>query len=220
MKDDKKIEKLNTLKKIIKQKILVVGDSGVGKSSLVSKVFGKSIKNEKGEESNEIANFSMTKEFGENIINYEIWDTCIKLENPIIHITIPELAKEMSLVIIVYSIDNEASFNHLENWFNLIKGIKDMSKIIILGNKADLSHRRVYSEEKSIELLEDFCKKKGIKTYLESSAEEENSVKELAELINNNAVKGFKHTESIENEKKGKAKIVEKKNNCCSSCFK
>ena len=196
MTDDKTIEKLNTGKKIIEQKILIIGDSKVDISSFVSKLFNLPFNKKEGEVSNDSTNISFNIELNDYIINYEISHTSNENEIPII---ISDLAEKLSLVIIVYSIENEKSFNNLKNLFCLIKGINDLDKIIIKKNKTDLHYNKAFSKEK----IEEFYKTNGIKTYLEISTEDKKSVEELTELINNIAIKRFELNESIkfENEK-------------------
>ena len=196
MTDDKTIEKLNTGKKIIKQNILIIGDSKVDISSFVSKIFNLPFNKKEGELLYDSTNISFNIELNDYIINYEISHTSNENEIPII---ISDLAEKLSLVIIVYSIENEKSFNNLKNLFCLIKGINDMNKIIIIGNKTDLHYHKAFSKEK----IEEFYKTNGIKTYLEISTEDKKSVEELTELINNIAIKRFELNESIkfENEK-------------------
>ena len=207
MTDDKTIEKLNTGKKIIEQKILIIGDSKVDISSFISKVFNLPFNKKEGEVLYDSTNISFNIELNDYIINYEISHTSNENEIPII---ISDLAEKLSLVIIVYSIENEKSFNNLKNLFCLIKGINDMNKIIIIGNKTNLHYHKAFSKEK----LEEFFKTNGIKTYLEISTEDKKSVEELAELINDIAVKRFELNESkkFENEKN------DEKGTSCGCC--
>ena len=60
-----------------------------------------------------------------------------------------------SLAIIVYSIDNEESFNHIEFWLNELrtKGNPDIN-IFLIGNKADLEDNRQINKNDAQDLAE------------------------------------------------------------------
>jgi small GTP-binding protein len=144
-------------------KLIVIGDSFVGKSCL-------SLKATKGLFE---ANYSPTIGFEfltffvniENTnIKLQIWDTCGQEEYRSL---ISSFYHNSSLAILVYSIDNENSFNNLEIWLNEIKtlGNPDMN-IFLVGNKADLEDKRQVSKERA----EEFCKSHQINFFLETSA--------------------------------------------------
>jgi small GTP-binding protein len=144
-------------------KLIVIGDSFVGKSCL-------SLKATKGLFE---ANYSPTIGFEfltffvkiENTnIKLQIWDTCGQEEYRSL---ISSFYHNSSLAILVYSIDNENSFNNLEIWLNEIKtlGNPDMN-VFLVGNKADLEDKRQVSKERA----EEFCKSHQMNFFLETSA--------------------------------------------------
>ena len=218
MKDDKENENLIIEEKEeIVQKVLILGNQKVGKSSLIGKAF-----NTKVEKTNEPFEFHKASDNSNNYtINYQIYEICaqnlinsFKMGNPI--------------VILVYSIDNKDSFNNIQNW---IYKISDCENIIIVGNKTDLGdNKRVVTEQ----MLENFCY--GYKySHLETSAKYGNNVKKLKELLKEIAINKYenelrrrriKSTSSMREEKKerneveiNKKKQEEKKECCCKRCF-
>ena len=144
-------------------KLIVIGDSFVGKSCLTLKATKGLFE----------ANYSPTigfefLTFFVNIdntnIKLQIWDTC---GQEVYRSLISSFYHNSSLALLVYSIDNENSFNNLEVWLNEIKtlGNPDMN-IFLVGNKADLEDKRQVSKERA----EEFCKSHKIQFFLETSA--------------------------------------------------
>ena len=78
-------------------------------------------------------------------IQLEIWDTC---GQETYRSLIKSFYRKVSLAILVYSIDNENSFNNLETWLNEIKSQSNPeTKIFLIGNKIDLENERKISTE-------------------------------------------------------------------------
>ena len=100
----------------------------------------------------------------DSIIKLQMWDTC---GQEIYRSLISSFYKNSSLAMIMYSIDNEESFRHLDYW---IKEIKNNSspdiKIILIGNKVDLEDKRVVSKEEA----DNFARVNGIDEVYETSA--------------------------------------------------
>ena len=144
-------------------KLIVIGDSFVGKSCL-------SLKATKGifdTNYNPTIGFEFLTFFvkiKESNIKLQIWDTC---GQEVYRSLISSFYRNASLALLVYSIDNEESFNSLETWLNDIKTLGNPNvNIFLIGNKADLEDQRKISKEKG----EEFCKNHGIKLFLETSA--------------------------------------------------
>jgi small GTP-binding protein len=126
-------------------KVIFIGDSGVGKTSL-------SIRATKG-----LFNVSAQATIGFDIFNYaatinneitiklQIWDTC-GLEE--FNACTTSLYKDSSLAIIVYAINDIRSFNNVPNWVNLLKKHASPETIMFLvGNKSDLETTRKVAKE-------------------------------------------------------------------------
>ena len=123
-------------------KIIIIGDSGVGKSCLslqaTKGVFEQLYAPTIGFE---FMTFFVKVE--EKTIKLQIWDTC---GQEVYRSIISSFYHNSSLAIIVYSIDNEDSFSDLEFWLNELKtkGNPDIN-IFLIGNKADLEDKRKIS---------------------------------------------------------------------------
>ena len=144
-------------------KIMVIGDSGVGKTCLTYRA-------STGEYQDKISP-TLSFEFSpfflrykDKILKLEIWDTC---GQEVYRSLINSFFKNSSLAIIVYSIDNENSFLSLEEWVRQCKGnCSPNTKFFLIGNKADMKDDRVISYEKGKEIME----KNNFEKFMETSA--------------------------------------------------
>jgi small GTP-binding protein len=144
-------------------KILIIGDSSVGKSCLALRATKGSFNSIYTPTVGfEFFNFYLKIE--EEFIKLQIWDTC---GQEVYRSLISSFYRNSSLAIIVYAIDNEESFNNIEIWLNELKtkGNPDIS-IILVGNKLDLEDKREITKE----MYSDFCDNNNIKYFFETSA--------------------------------------------------
>lgn len=144
-------------------KLIIVGDSGVGKSCLTI----KAIKNYFEDLYAPTIGFeflSFNIKLNEQTIKLQIWDTC---GQEAYRSLINSFYRNASLAIIVYSIDNKNSFENLETWLNEIKTQSNPDiKIIVIGNKVDLEDLREVPKEKG----ENFCNSHKLCFFMETSA--------------------------------------------------
>ena len=125
-------------------KIIIIGNSGVGKSCLSSQAtrhyFETSHLTTIGFEY-----FTFNIKIEEKVIKLQIWDTCGQEAYKSL---ITSFYRNASLAILVYSIDNQNSFNNIEVWLNEIKSQSNPeTKIFLIGNKIDLENERKISTE-------------------------------------------------------------------------
>ena len=203
-------------------KIIIIGDSYVGKSCLA-------IKATKGTFESlytptvgfEFLTFFVKIE--NSNIKLQIWDTC---GQEVYRSLIGSFYRNSSLAIIVYAIDNDSSFSSIDTWVNELKtkGNPDMA-IFLVGNKADLEDKRVITKD----MASDVCDSHNIKFFLETSARTGFNVKnifiEAAKVLYEQHIKmkdRISRPESIghmliENEKNDNNDeiIVKKKKFCC-----
>ena len=144
-------------------KLIVIGDSFVGKSCLSLKA-SKGIFDENYTPTIGFEFLTFFVKVDESNIKLQIWDTC---GQEVYRSLISSFYHNSSLAILVYSIDNKNSYASLESWLNEIKtlGTPDIN-IFLIGNKADLEEKREVPKEKG----EEFCKSHGINFFLETSA--------------------------------------------------
>ena len=151
-------------------KIMLIGDSSVGKSTLINKL----IKQESSEKSTigfDLRNVNIKVE--DKICKLEIWDTCGQ-EN--YRSLITKFYQNSSLMILVYAINDRKSYEGLNYWKDQIKEYcKKGIKIILVGNKSDLNDERIVSEKEGKE----YCKKNNFDSFFESNFHEDKSIEKI-----------------------------------------
>ena len=131
-----------------KIKIIVVGDSGVGKTNLINRFASDKFDiNSKATIGVEFV--YKTLKINKEVIKVEVWDTAGQERYKAITSSYYKGAKG---AIIVYDITNEDSFNNVESWMNEVtkKGKTDM-QFLLVGNKKDLVNDRKVTEQKGID---------------------------------------------------------------------
>ena len=125
-------------------KVVLIGESGVGKTSIISQFISGKFK--PGALCTHGATFSnKTKKFKEfqRTISFEIWDTAGQEKYRSLN---SMFFKDASVALIVYDITSQKTFEEVENyWANAIKenGPKNII-IYLVGNKSDLfTHEEV-----------------------------------------------------------------------------
>ena len=121
-------------------KIIVIGDSGVGKSCLTNKatknIFNTSYNSTVGFEF-----FSFNIKINDKTMKLQIWDTC---GQELYRSLITNFYRNSSLAIMVYSINNQESFDNIELWLKDLRIYSNPDvKVFLIGNKVDLENERV-----------------------------------------------------------------------------
>ena len=169
-----KIEVLDNIsgdKYDINFKIIVIGNSGVGKSCLTLKatqdIFKEDFASTIG-----FQFFSFHVKINDKILKLQIWDTC---GQEIYRSLITNFYRSTALAIICYSVTDKKSFEETEIWLKQVKSNSDPDcKVFLIANKIDLPDRVVSSEEGMN------CKKEhGFECYMETSAKTGVKVREL-----------------------------------------
>ncbi len=144
-------------------KIIIIGDSGVGKTKLLSKAINKTFDIDYCTTVGfEFSTYSI--KINDKICKLHIWDTC---GQEVYKSLILNFYRNCSLAILIYSIDNELSFEHVENWNNdIMNNCNIDTKKFLVGNKIDLENERKISYDVGLE----YAKKNNFDYFLESSA--------------------------------------------------
>jgi small GTP-binding protein len=144
-------------------KLIVIGDSGVGKSCLTTKAVKNNFEDYyQATVGFEFLTFNM--KINEFVIKMQIWDTC---GQEIYKSLISNFYRNSSLAIILYSIDNKESFEHAENWLNDLKSQANPDvRIFLVGNKSDLEDERKVTKEEGLKFKND----QGLDLFMETSA--------------------------------------------------
>ena len=152
-------------------KILLLGDSGVGKSSIILRytdnTFSSNLMNSIG------VDFKLKNiPVDDKRVKLQIWDTAGQERFRTITTS---YYKGAQAIMIVFDLTDKDSFDHLKNWMSDIdRFAKEGVMKILVGNKADLDYKRVISSDTAKE----FARKYGIE-YLETSAKESVNIEDL-----------------------------------------
>ena len=194
-------------------KILLLGDSGVGKSSIILRYiennFSQNLMNSIG------VDFKLKNiEVKGKKVKLQVWDTAGQERFRTITTS---YYKGAQAIIVVFDLTDRDSFEHVKNWMSDVdKFAKEGVLRILAGNKCDLEHQRKISKDEGKEL----ASKYGIQ-YMEISAKDTTNIDELfvstTETFINRQASGSNKTKTVE--KQGidlnKEEVQEKKRSCC-----
>ena len=151
--DDITIEEITSpitenIKEELKLKLVLLGDSGVGKTNLISRYISNSFdENTRATIGVEFfcKNFRINKK---RTIKVEIWDTAGQERYKAITSVYYKGAKG---AFIVYDITSRKTFENIDKWIGEIKErTTDDVKLIIIGNKTDLNNEREVKSEEAL----------------------------------------------------------------------
>ena len=205
----------NDLRSDYRFKIILIGNSGVGKTCLINKAKkNKFILDEKSTLGIEFYNINV--KIDDKIINLQTWDTCGQEKY---HSITKNYYAKAALAVIIYDITSRKSFLDLEEWTDDLKNVINPDiKMYLVGNKNDLPETKREVKEDDVE---QFVKKKGFIKRIETSAKEGNSCKELFKDIAKILYEKSKNQSSKEetlNSNKNIEKGQKEKNNNGSGC--
>ena len=178
-------------------KLIVIGDSGVGKSCLTN----NAVKNTFEEAYNATVGFeffTFNVKMCEKVIKLQIWDTC---GQELYRSLITNFYRNSSLAIMVYAINDKATFENIEMWLRELRTHSNPdAKVFLIGNKVDLEKEREVTTEQG----ENYCKQNKIDLFMESSAKTglntQNIFLKAAELLFDNYNKYQNKKNENENE--------------------
>jgi len=159
-----------------KYKLVFVGDSNVGKTSIISRFMYDHF------DSNYDATIGIdflakTHTVGDKTVRLQLWDTAGQER---FRSLIPSYIRDSSVAVVVYAIDSTESFQAVEKWVEEVRKEREYEVMIfIVGNKTDLgpSGRRVSTREGA-------AKAKGLNAlFIETSAKDAVNVNELFNQI-------------------------------------
>lgn len=150
-------------------KVIILGDSGVGKTSLmnqyVNRRFGSQYKATIG------ADF-LTKEVmvDDRLVTLQIWDTAGQERFQSLGVA---FYRGSDCCVLVYDVNVAQSFANLEHWKDEFIAQSSPSNpdnfpFVVIGNKIDLENQRVVGPKKA----QAWCQKKGNLPHFECSAKE------------------------------------------------
>uniref|UniRef100_A0A8C4N5S6 small monomeric GTPase n=1 Tax=Eptatretus burgeri TaxID=7764 RepID=A0A8C4N5S6_EPTBU len=157
--------------KILQFKLVLLGESAVGKSSLVLR-FVKGQFYEFQESTIGAAFLTQTLCLDATTVKFEIWDTAGQERY---HSLAPMYYRGAQAAIVVYDITNQDTFVRAKNWVKELQRQASPNIVISLtGNKADLTSKRIVEYEEAQAYAED----NGL-LFMETSAKTALNVNEM-----------------------------------------
>ena len=135
-------------------KIILLGQSGVGKTNLINVFFGKQFQKDAFTTS---TSYCFNGEYNYNNIpyRYNIWDTAGQEKYKSIN---KMLIRGTKIILIVYSIIDKSSFNEIDFWINYVKENLGDDKYImgLVANKSDLYLKQQVKDEEGKEAAQKY----------------------------------------------------------------
>ena len=158
------VNQISESDEFINYKIILVGDSGVGKSSILKRAVQRKFTD----------NYQATIGFEFLLLYYEIngikiklqiWDTC---GQEMYRSLIQGFYRNTSLVLLLYAVNDQKSFDNLYEWLKDIKNnTENELPIFLIGNKSDLNDElKMVNKETGNEFFE----QNSLKYFNEASA--------------------------------------------------
>ncbi|EEP80216.1 GTP-binding protein ypt7 [Uncinocarpus reesii 1704] len=160
-------------------KVIILGDSGVGKTSLmnqyVNKKYSASYKATIGAD-------YLTKEVlvDDRLVTMQLWDTAGQERFQSLGVA---FYRGADCCVLVYDVNNSKSFENLDSWrdeFLIQASPRDPESFPFVGNKVDVDEsKRMISTKRA----STYCQSKGNIPYFETSAKEAINVEQAFEVI-------------------------------------
>jgi small GTP-binding protein len=157
-------------------KIVVVGDGGVGKSTMIQRLITGHFVPMKITIGTDLASYDM--QYEDISIKLQIWDFAGERR---FRFFLPNYARGAQGCILCYDITRYTSFQNLKEWYDIVKENTQTDTVFLLaGGKADLaSYRRTVEVEDAEKLQEELS----IPHFLETSSKTGENNKNVFELL-------------------------------------
>ena len=120
-------------------KIIIIGDSGVGKTCLTYRATSGEFR-EKMAATIGFEYFPFVVKYKNKILKLEIWDTC---GQEAYRSLIKSFFNNSSLAIIVYAVDNKKSFSSIDEWIRQCRSLcSPDTRFFLIGNKNDVDEEK------------------------------------------------------------------------------
>ena len=184
-------------------KIILLGDSGVGKTSLISRYMDEEFTENRPCTIN--TDFTIKSMIIDEYSSAQItiWDTCGQERYRSIA---RGYFKDAHGILLIYDVTDKRSFTDLDIWIEEIKKntIKEDISIILIGNKTDSKFRNINTEQ-----AENFAKNNNL-MYCETSCKEGRNIENVFEMITKDIIKKQNNSNFCE-DKNNNVKVFKEK---------
>ncbi len=170
------------LSKVVEIKLVMIGDSSVGKTSIVTRLALDKFNPDNTSTIGASFNVLTRKTSNNDVIKFQIWDTAGQDR---FRSLVPMYVQRCNLAFFVFDITSISSFISIKNyWYKFVTSIEPFTEIILIGNKSDLDHKRQVSKSEA----EIYAENMNI-PYIECSAMNINNISKLESLMLTSAQK-------------------------------
>ena len=199
-------------------KIILVGDSGVGKTNILSR-FARNLFNPNSKATIGVEFATKTLEINGKVVKAQIWDTAGQERYRAIT---NNYYKGTKGALMLYDITSSISFESTPRWLKELRDNTDVDlPIMLIGNKCDLEDQRSVSTNEAVQ----FAEKEGF-SFMETSAADGKNVDEAFTALIKNVVEFNSRATSSGGDATGLQKgisiggddddsVKEKKKGCC-----
>eukprot|EP00163_Fabomonas_tropica_P009635 TRINITY_DN1945_c0_g1_i1.p1 TRINITY_DN1945_c0_g1~~TRINITY_DN1945_c0_g1_i1.p1 ORF type:complete len:206 (-),score=72.30 TRINITY_DN1945_c0_g1_i1:267-884(-) len=177
---------MSSNRKKVLLKVIILGDSGVGKTSLMNQYVNKKFSNQY--KATIGADF-LTKEVmvEDRLVTMQIWDTAGQERFQSLGVA---FYRGADCCVLVFDVNMSKTFDNLNSWreeFLIQAGPRDPENFpfVVLGNKIDLENQRCVSPKRA----QAWCQEHGGIPYFETSAKEAINVEQAFQCVAKNALK-------------------------------
>lgn len=163
-------------------KVLIIGDSGVGKTSIMLR-YADDIFSTKFVSTIGVDFKIATMKIDDKLIKLQLWDTAGQDRYRTI---VSSYYRGCHGIFIIFDLTSQTSFDNIESWYDEISNnLKDInqSEIILVGNKCDLEKNRVISHEMAKTKADKFSMH-----YIETSAKTNENIFDAFYKLSKNAI--------------------------------
>lgn len=158
-----------------KYKLVFVGDSSVGKTSIISRFMYDHF-DTNYDATIGIDFLAKTHTVGDKTVRLQLWDTAGQER---FRSLIPSYIRDSSVAVVVFAIDNRDSFDAVNKWIDEVRKERDNEVMIVLvGNKCDLDCNRAVSKSEGQQKASHLGA-----LFIETSAKNGTNVPELFDMI-------------------------------------
>ena len=190
-------------------KLLIVGDTCVGKTNFISVFMGNTF-SENYMTTSGIDLKTSSIEIKNKKIRVQLWDTAGQEKYKAIT---KNLFLKVQAALIVYDITNEETFNNLKTWVRSIKEeCGKQIQMLIIGNKNDLNEERVVDKNIAME----YAKEEKI-DYLETSSKTGDNIQKAITLLCEKVLENTEFTNDFSFTLDATAISQKNKSKCCQN---
>ena len=143
-------------------KIVVVGDGGIGKSTMIQRLLTGRYIAQKITIGTDLATYSL--EDGERSIKLQIWDFAGEKR---FRFFLPSYSRGAQGCLLCFDLTRYSSFENLKEWYNIVKENSANAVFTLVGEKHDLAESKRAVETS---IAEEFQKEYEIPYYFETSS--------------------------------------------------